>query len=146
MTATFEEFARAAPDLAAHVRARLHGRTAYLATVREDGAPRVHPVTPALDDRDLFVFMEPNSPKGHDLRRGSRYALHCGVEDDEGGGGEVLLGGAARFIEDERTRARAVAASPYDPAERYVLFALDIDEVLVRHYEDGRPVTRRWRA
>ncbi|MGH2405330.1 MAG: pyridoxamine 5'-phosphate oxidase family protein, partial [bacterium] len=49
---------------------------AYLATLRGDGAPRVHPVTPIVGEGRLFLFMEPTSPKGHDLRRDGRYALH----------------------------------------------------------------------
>lgn len=34
------------PELAAFGAARLNGNVAYLATVYNDGAPRVHPVTP----------------------------------------------------------------------------------------------------
>ncbi len=33
------------PALAAFGLKRLHGNVAYLATVRKDGSPRVHPVT-----------------------------------------------------------------------------------------------------
>ena len=56
------------PELAAFGSARLNGRVAYLATVRKDGSPRVHPMTPIIGEGHLFVFMEPTSPKGHDLR------------------------------------------------------------------------------
>ena len=75
-------------ELAEFGRARLAGRPAYLATVRQDGSPRVHPVTPIVGDGHLFIFMEPTSPKGHDLQRDGRYALHSSVEDTGGGGGE----------------------------------------------------------
>ncbi|MCA1555037.1 MAG: pyridoxamine 5'-phosphate oxidase family protein, partial [Chloroflexi bacterium] len=70
-------FAAAAPELAAFGAQRLHGSVAYLATIRPDGAPRVHPVTPIIGEGHLFVFMEPTSPKGKDLQRDNRYALHC---------------------------------------------------------------------
>jgi nitroimidazol reductase NimA-like FMN-containing flavoprotein (pyridoxamine 5'-phosphate oxidase superfamily) len=146
MAATFGVFAREEAELAAHVRDRLHGRTAYLATVRGDGAPRVHPVTPVVADHALFLFMEPDSPKGHDLRRGSHYALHCGVEDSSGGGGEVMVAGTATTVDDPAERARAVAASSYAPAERYVLFTLEIESAVARTYRDGQPVTRRYSA
>jgi hypothetical protein len=63
------------PELAAFGSARLHGQVAYLATVRKDGSPRVHPLPPIIGQGHLFVFMEPTSPKGHDLRRDGRYAL-----------------------------------------------------------------------
>ena len=144
MAATYEAFARQEPALAAHVRNRLHGRTAYLATVRSDGTPRVHPVTPVVADHALFLFMEPNSPKGHDLRRGSDYALHCGVEDSDGGGGEVLVTGTATAVDDPAERARAAATSSYASAERYVLFMLAIESVVARTYRDGQPLTRRY--
>lgn len=151
MTVPFEVFRSAEPELAAFVRERLHGRVSYLATVRADGSPRVHPVTPGVGDAfeagaELFIFMEPTSPKGRDLERGSRFALHAGVEDDSGGAGEVLVGGVGVRVDDADVRALAVAACPYEPRDRYVLYVLRIDEVQTRRYEDAGPVTRRWRA
>jgi hypothetical protein len=118
----------------------------YLATVQEDGAPRVHPVTPIVGEGRLFVFMDPSSPKGHDLRRGSAFALHCGVEDTDGGSGEVLVTGRGRAVEDAATRELAVKLSPYRPADRYVLFELDLESVLATTYADSGPVRRRWSA
>ncbi len=119
--ATWREFAEASPGLAAKGRERLHGRVGYLATVRADGSPRVHPVTPIVGEDELFVLMEPTSPKGHDLRREPRYQLHVGVEDTNGGGGELYVRGSAQFVDDPATRQRAVAACTYRPAERYIL-------------------------
>ena len=62
------------PELAAFGAERFSSGVAYLATVRKDNSPRVHPVTPIIGEGRLFVFMEPTSPKGHDLRRDGRYA------------------------------------------------------------------------
>src|SRR5918992_547093 len=62
------EFKELAPELAAFGDGRLRLPPAYLATVRRNGAPRVHPVTPIIDVEALFVFMEPTSPKARDLR------------------------------------------------------------------------------
>ncbi|MCB0202711.1 MAG: pyridoxamine 5'-phosphate oxidase family protein, partial [Anaerolineae bacterium] len=81
------------PDLAAFGVERLNGKVAYLATTRKNGAPRVHPMTPIIGDGYLFVFMEPTSPKGHDLQRDSRYAIHCGVTDNSGASGEFYISG-----------------------------------------------------
>jgi hypothetical protein len=47
----------------------------FLATVRLDGGPRVHPMCPLVSDEGLFAFIVP-SPKLRDLHRGGRYALH----------------------------------------------------------------------
>lgn len=140
------DFATAAPDLAATGAARLRGRTAYLATIRPDGAPRIHPVTPIVGADRLFLFMEPTSPKGRDLERRQVYALHCGVEDNEGGGGEFWVRGHATRVTDAATRAQAVKASTYPPRERYILFELSIAAVQATTYDVGGPVHRRWSA
>lgn len=144
---SWHAFANADPELAALALERLHGRVANLGTSRANRAPRVHPVTPIIEDgARLFLFMEPDSPKGRDLRRDPRYALHCGVEDTSGGAGEVLVRGSATLVEDGAARTAAVAAAPYEPAERYVLFHLDVEAVIVSAYGDGGPVRRSWRG
>ncbi len=43
---SWAEFARQAPELAAFGEARFRSGVAYLGTLRADGSPRVHPVTP----------------------------------------------------------------------------------------------------
>jgi hypothetical protein len=140
---TLEEHA---PELAAFGARRLVGPgVAYLATTDVTGAPRVHPVTPILAPGHLFVFMEPTSPKAHDLERGSRYALHCAVEDEDGGGGEFRLRGPARRVHDDLERTLAAAHASYEPTESYVLFELLVDDAFSTVYEDGTPVRQRWR-
>ena len=88
------------PDLAAFGKARLHNNVAYLATIRKDGSPRVHPFTPIIGEGHFFAFMEPTSPKGHDLRHDGRFAVHCSVSDTSGESGEFFVSGKAKFIED----------------------------------------------
>jgi pyridoxine/pyridoxamine 5'-phosphate oxidase len=137
-----------AEDLASFGARRLTDhRVAYLATVDATGAPRVHPVTPIVAPGGLFVFMEATSPKGHDLERGSRYALHCAVEDDEGGGGEFRIRGSARRVVDAEQRALVAEHAPYTPTDEYVLFELLVDDAFSTVYaDDGTPDRRRWRA
>jgi hypothetical protein len=106
----------------------------------------VHPVTPVVEEERLYVFMEPTSPKGADLHRDARYALHCGVEDASGGRGEVLVRGRAQQVENPVLRDAAVGAASYPPEERYILFALGVDEVLVTRYGPDGPERERWRA
>jgi hypothetical protein len=144
--ARWRQLADQEPEIAARAGARLARRVAYLATTARDGSPRVHPVTPIIDGDSLFMFMEPTSPKGHDLRRDGRFALHSVVDDTRGGGGEFLLRGRALLVDDRDERARAAAAAGYEPAERYVLFELLPDELLVTDYQDGVPHSRRLRA
>ena len=124
---------------------RLQGSgVAYLATVDPEGAPRVHPVTPIVGEGHLFVFMEPTSPKGADLKRGSRFALHSAVADMAGGGGEFVVRGAGRFIDDPVERAVAERLAPYDAADRYVLFELLVESAMRTDYVDGQAVRTRF--
>lgn len=143
---TWQTFASQSPEMAEFARTRLHNNVAYLATIRKDGSPRVHPFTPIIGEGHLFVFMEPTSPKSHDLRRDPRYAVHCSVSDTSGESGEVFLSGKARFIEDADMRAVAVRVSPYKPAERYILYELDIESVTVTEYPDGSALRRHWKV
>lgn len=142
---SWQEFARLAPELAAFGRARFQSGVAYLGTLRADGCPRVHPVTPILGEQ-LFLFMEPTSPKGKDLQRDPRYTLHCSVEDSSGRGGEFYVRGRATLIDDPAIRAQAVQAAPYTPQERYILFQLTVEYAFMNRYVAGEPNVRRWQA
>jgi hypothetical protein len=82
--ASWPEFAAAQPRLASAVRALVHQYgpgLGYLATVRADGGPRVHPVSPVITDEGLFCFVI-DSPKRRDLERDGRYALHSYPPED----------------------------------------------------------------
>src|SRR6266540_2607248 len=48
MTMSWHLFAAADPELAAFGKERLHDKVAYLATIRTDGAPRLHPAGRSL--------------------------------------------------------------------------------------------------
>jgi Pyridoxamine 5'-phosphate oxidase len=133
------------PELAAFGAERLNGKVAYLATVRKDGSPRVHPMTPIIGQGHLFVFMEPTSPKGHDLQRDGRYAIHCSVSDTSGAGGEFIIMGRAHLIDDPELRTLAVQLASYTPAERYILFDFDIESAASTTYPNDRPVRQSWK-
>jgi hypothetical protein len=141
---SWKTFESRQPELAAFGAERLNGKVAYLATTRRNGAPRVHPVTPIVGRGHLFVFMEPSSPKGYDLRRDSHYALHCSVSDTSGDGGEFTVSGSARLSDDPELRAMAIALASYTPADRYILFEFDVDAAASTIYANNEPVRRRW--
>ena len=115
---TWPQFAASNPDLAAFGAARLEATPAYLGTIRADGSPQVHPISPIIAPTGLYVFMEPTSPKAADLRDRARFALHNGVPDNAGSGGEFYLGGSGRLVDDVATRAAANAAASYPTEER----------------------------
>jgi uncharacterized pyridoxamine 5'-phosphate oxidase family protein len=143
---SWRELESQAQAIAEFGKARLHNKVAYLATLRKDGSPRVHPFTPIIGDGHFFVFMEPTSPKGNDLRRDARFAVHCSVTDTSGESGEFIVTGRANFIDDPELRALAVKIAPYHPAERYVLFEFDTEGVVMTEYVEGRPLHKRWKV
>lgn len=82
---------------------------AYLATVRKDGGPRVHPVMPVLAEGRLYVFVVRMSWKYRDLARDGRYALHSAAALE--GGEEFYVTGPARELDDGSILASVTAAS-----------------------------------
>jgi hypothetical protein len=67
---TWEEFSHARPELARAGRALIYQfgvGLAFLATIRGDGGPRVHPMCPLITEDGLFALLVP-SPKRDDLR------------------------------------------------------------------------------
>lgn len=107
--------------------------------------PRVHPVASIIGDGRLFVFMEPTSPKGHDLRERDWYSLHNGVRDTFGTGGEFHISGRATLMDDSEIRAIASRAASYQPEDRYVLFELEVNEARCHGYGDvPLPDPRHW--
>jgi len=149
MAVTWSKFREADPALADFGKDRLQGRIAYLATIRRDGSPRVHPVSPIIAEGHLFVYMEPTSPKAHDLRRSPGYMLHCGVEDNEGGQGEFLVAGHAFEIGDAVARTAAFQQAKtlgMSPQERYVLFELRVAQAMATLYDATGPKRTKWKS
>ncbi len=152
--ATWDEFATAAPEIAeAGLQLLERFGLAYLATVRRDGAPRVHPVCPFIAQGRLFVATNPASPKLRELRAGGLYMLHALPGDDEY---EFSVRGRATEITDAATRALAIdgAALFGDGTLRITddeaLFEYGIDEAHSAYWENvgqpnTRPVRSRWR-
>lgn len=128
---TWSDFAAAAPALAASIRAALHKYGAglgYLATIRADGGPRLHPVSPAIVGGRLYCCLL-DSPKRHDLDRDGRYALHAfpaDDSDDEAG----VSGRAVHVIDPGRVR-RVGGAMHADPMIDWALYELTIDSAFL---------------
>jgi hypothetical protein len=135
--ARWEQFERDAPELAAAGRKLLYQYgpgLGYLATVRRDGAPRLHPVCPVVEAGGLYVFVGNQTPKVHDLVRDGRYALHTtGSEDVDD---EFAVTGVARNAEDDGVREAVYRAYVSTGAftENDTLFELLIERVLHAKY------------
>lgn len=150
---TWKAFATAEPELAAAGSALLCQfgvGLAFLATLRKDGAPRLHPVCPVLSDGRLFVLITPASPKRHDLVRDGRYALQT-FPQPKPGSDEFAVAGRAVLVYDPATRAAVFHDAKHmaDPSE--TLFELLVDRVTHTTWEhvltpEMRSRHRRWRA
>jgi hypothetical protein len=102
-------------------------------------------VTPIFTAVGLFLFMEPMSPKGRDLRERGWFAVHSGVPDNAGSGGEFNASGRALAIDDPDMWAHVAEAASYSPAARYILFELQLSEARCHGYGDvPLPSTRKW--
>ena len=150
---TWRDFAAAEPELAAVGRSLLHQfgvGLAFLATVRKDGAPRLHPVCPVLSDDRLFVLVTPASPKRHDLMRDGRCALQT-FPQPKPGSDEFCIAGRAVLVEHPATRAAALRDAKHMADASEILFELWIDRVMHTTWENVltpqmRSVHRKWRA
>ena len=116
----------------------------YLATVRHDGGPRIHPVCPIVANDGLYVFLIP-SPKRTDLLRDRRYALHTnGPEKTDD---EFYVTGQARRVTNPTVRAVVAAAYHAPVPDDHELFELEIDNALHAKYKghgDWPPIYTRW--
>jgi hypothetical protein len=111
----------------------------YLATVRKDGAPRLHPVVPIIADGRLFIAVPETSPKRFDLYRDGRYALHAlpGKRDDE-----FYATGTATRHDDGATRQLVSDAAGHHIRSSDWLFELHVDHVMTAYWENrGQPDT-----
>ena len=145
---TWTEFDRREPELASAGRAHLYEvgiGLGFLATVRPDGGPRVHPVCPVVSEAGLHVLIVPG-PKRSDLRRDGRYALHSEAcpppRQDDG----FTVFGKASEVTDPAIRAvvRAQLLAERDgklwPSfDDDVLFELSIERCLLTRTEPGGP-------
>jgi hypothetical protein len=154
---SWSDFAAAEPSLAAGVRTLLQQYgpgMGYLATVRADGGPRVHPVSPVITDDGLYCFVV-SSPKRRDLERDGRYALHSypPEENDD----EAYLTGRAVRVTDESVIRRLAGALRASPDVDWRLYELLIETATLRlHGPSGAlppapasavmPRARTWRA
>jgi hypothetical protein len=155
---TWSEFSRCQPALAAAGRAQLYQvgiGLGFLATVRPDGGPRVHPVCPVIGPAGLHILVVAG-PKQADLRRDGRYALHsetCPPPREEDG---FAIIGLAAEVTDPAVRAAVreqVLAerdgNTWPSFDADVLFELRIERCLLMLTQSDGTFPRgptRWRV
>lgn len=137
--ADWKEFEAAAPEIAAAGKKLLYQRAiglAFLATLRKDGAPRLHPIYPTIVDGVLSALIGP-SFKRADLKRDGRYALHSFPSPDND---EFLVMGRARFVDDLKRTERVrddLKARGMTSTEDEGLFEFGIERAMHADYPGG---------
>lgn len=145
--ASWAVFEAATPELAAEGKRLFYQYgvgLGFLATIRKDGGPRLHPICPIVADGGLYAFINP-SPKCHDLRRDGRYALHAFTPEDVDD--EFCVSGRATELTDTEVRARVAAAYHASVPPEHALFAFDVQRCLhakYRHRGDWPPTYTKW--
>jgi hypothetical protein len=134
---SWSQFEAGAPQIADAGRKLIHQHgigLAYLASLRKDGAPRLHPICPTVFEGGLYALIGPTH-KQRDLLRDGRFALHsfpCPEVDDE-----FLVMGRARMINDESLRSRVLAdlkSKGMTSTEDELLFEFQIDRAMHAAY------------
>jgi hypothetical protein len=140
--ASWSEFAADEPRLSEAIRSMLQQYgpgLGYLATVRADGGPRVHPVSPVITEEGLFCFVV-DSPKRRDLERDGRYALHSFPPEDSDD--EAYVAGRARPVTDQARVARLADRLHASPVVDWRLFEFTVDVAMLarRHGHSASPL------
>ena len=135
---TWGEFRATRPDLAEAGRELIYHfgpGLGFLATVRSDGGPRLHPICPVIAGEGLYAFIIP-SPKLADLLRDGRYALHSESMPDNDDA--FYLTGRAEPCRDAALRKvvesvyfAGLGKDPWAGFEAEVLFELMLDTCLL---------------
>jgi hypothetical protein len=124
---------------------------AFLATLRKDGAPRLHPVSLVYHNNRVYVLIPSTSPKCSDLKRDGRYALQAFPPQNNEGNEEFYISGRAERIGDALYLQALVADTKIKVEKDEVLFELFLERIMYttlvnRDTPDEHPVHRKWRA
>jgi hypothetical protein len=153
---SWEEFKAEAPELAEAgekmmFRVRPGVGWAFIATLRKDGTPRLHPISVERARDRLYVIIPRSSPKCADLLRDGRYALQAFPPPEGEPGRELYLAGVAERIQDLLIcqAIEAEAGVRVEPGE--VLFELTLERLMLTWLEaagtpDEHPVHSIWPA
>ncbi len=137
MTVTWKEFEQADPALAEAGSNQLFQYgvgLAFLATVRNDGSPRLHPVCPVLSDSNLYILVLPNSPKRWDLQRDGRFALQA-FPQARPDSDEFYLSGMAQLVDDPEKKGAVLADAKHHASPDEVPFELLIERAMLTTWQ-----------
>ena len=153
---SWDEFSLDEPELAKIGKKLLfpdwhHVGLAFLATLRKDGAPRLHPVCLVFSSDHLYVFIPPTSPKCADLKRDGRFAIQAFPPKNKEDSGEFYLAGRTECIQDISIRIAIIDDTKIRVDEGEELFELLFDRAMYtklvnQDTPSEHPLHTKWRT
>jgi hypothetical protein len=148
---SWKKFSEGFPDLARLGQEQLFQYgvgLAFIATVREAGTPRLHPVCPVISQEKMYVFILPESPKLRDLERTGYYAMQA-FPQAKPDSDEFYLTGKATRINDPEVFSRVLDDAKHPASPDEILFELELDRVMHTHWEgfgtsEYRSIHEKW--
>jgi hypothetical protein len=150
--ARWEDVAAAEPGFAERVRQVFEAhRHKTVATLRQDGSPRISGIEMEFADGEVWLGMMPDSVKARDLRRDPRLAVHSASDDPPGDdpsawSGDAKLAGRAEEVPDPQR--------PTEPSNRFRIEITEVvltrvgqpaDHLVIESWHEGRGLERRER-
>lgn len=153
---SWNDFGNEEPEIAAMgkkllFQSREHVGLAFIATLRKDGAPRLHPISVILSKGHLYVVIPATSPKCADLTRDGRYAMQAFPPISNEDPAEFYLAGRAKRIQDPVIHKALTDDTRVTVEENEVLFELFLEramytKALRQDLPEECPIHRKWRA
>jgi hypothetical protein len=144
---SWQEFVEATPEFAQRVEELF---TAYkhhtMATVREDGGPRISGTEVEIGSGELCLGMMPATRRAADLRRDHRVAIHSHSVDPPDGdpgawSGEAKLSGRAEELTDDHRSSDRFRVD----IEHVVMTRIESRELMIETWTPERGLVRRQR-
>lgn len=151
--ARWREVAESAPEFAARVREAFDAhKYKVVATLRQDGSPRISGIEADFVGDDLWFGSMPGAVKARDLLRDPRFALHStpafGLGDDPTADpGDAKVSGVAVEVTDRDriTPLLTVRGFDADSFSGSHFFTADLREVVLTRLEGTAMVIELWR-
>lgn len=140
------QFEEQAPELAERIRSRFEGHIhAVMATLRQDGSPRLSGMEAPIRDGHLWLGVMPGSLKAVDLHRDPRFSLHSALDTEELPLGDARIDGQAVAATAEEVDLFVVGhRMPIEDPGATVLFTALISRVTLTRVDGQELAIETW--
>jgi len=153
---SWNNFSNEEPEIAALgkkllFQSREHVGFVFIATLRKDGAPRLHPISLILSHGHAYVIIPRASPKCADLLRDGRYALQASPPPNNENSKEFYFAGCAAQIHDPIVQQALTDDTGISVEKDEILFELFLERAMYTKLAnqgtpEAHPIHQKWRA